>query len=108
MPCRALRFRPSWYGGTIALVLAAAIVLTLGLSVAPNFHERLHSTGGSLHQCAVTLMASGSCHYGAAAPLMVAPTRVLHLSKIPALSSVWVESPFLAAHIFAHAPPAHS
>jgi len=108
MPLRALRFRPSWYGGTTALVLATAIVLTLGLSVTPNLHERLHPTGASLHQCAVTLMASGSCHYGAAAPLMIAPTTVLDLSKIPPPSLPWVESPFLAMRIFEHAPPAQS
>src|SRR5260370_1299557 len=36
MPCRALRIRPGWLGGTTVLVLAASIVLMLGLSVAPN------------------------------------------------------------------------
>jgi len=39
---------------------------------------------------------------------MIAPTTTLHLSKIPALSRQWVESIFLGAHIFAHAPPARS
>ncbi len=80
----------------------------LGLSVAPNLHEQLHHTGASLHECAVTLITTGSCHYSAAAPLMVAPTAAFQLSKIPALSPQWVESPFLAARIFEHAPPAHS
>jgi D-beta-D-heptose 7-phosphate kinase/D-beta-D-heptose 1-phosphate adenosyltransferase len=83
-------------------VYAGATVLT------PNLHERLHPTGASLHQCAVTLMASGSCHYGAAAPLMIAPTTVLDLPKIPPPSLPWVESPFLATRIFEHAPPAQS
>jgi hypothetical protein len=80
----------------------------LGLSVAPNLHERLHPTGPSLHECAVTLIAGGNCHYSAAAPLMIAPTRALNFSNIPVLSPQWVESPFLAARIFEHAPPAHS
>jgi hypothetical protein len=80
----------------------------LGLSAAPNLHERLHPTGASLHECAVTLIASGSYHYSAAAPLMIAPMTALHLSKIPSLSPQWIESPFLAARIFEHAPPAHS
>src|SRR5213083_810459 len=108
MPCRALRIRSDWFGGTTVLLLAVAIVLMLGLSVAPNLHERLHPTAASLHECAVTLIASGSCHYNAPAPLMTAPTTALHLSKIPALSPQWVESPFLAARIFEHAPPAYS
>jgi hypothetical protein len=108
MPPRALRIRESWFNETTVLVLVTAIVLMLGLSVAPNLHEQLHCKGASLHECAVTLIASGSCHYTAASPLMIAPTAALHVSKIPALSPQWVESPFLAARIFEHAPPGHS
>ena len=44
MPCRALRIRSSWFGSTTVLFLAAAIVLMVGLSAAPNLHERLHPT----------------------------------------------------------------
>jgi hypothetical protein len=108
MSREVLQVRQSWFSATTVLVLATAIVLMLGLSVTPNLHERLHPTDPSPHECAVTLIASGSCHYNAAAPLMIAPTTAFHLSKIPALSPQWVESPFLAAHIFAHAPPAYS
>jgi len=108
MPRQVLRVRQSWFNATTVLVVATAIVLMLGISVAPNLHERLHPTAASLHECAVTLIASGNCHYNAAAPLIIAPTTALHLSKIPALSPQWVESPFLAARIFEHAPPAAS
>jgi hypothetical protein len=108
MPPLALRIRQSWFTGTTIIVLSTAIVLMLGLSVAPSLHERLHPTGASLHECAVTLIGSGSCHHSVAAPPMIAPTTVFHFSKIPALSPEWVESLFLGAHIFAHAPPAHS
>jgi len=108
MPRHALRIQQSWFSGTTVLVLATAIVLMLGLSVAPNLHEQLHPTATSLHECAVTLIASGSCHHSAAAPVMIGPSTALHLSKIPALSPQWVESLFLGAHIFAHAPPARS
>lgn len=104
----AFRIRPSSLCGTTVLVLAIAIVLMLGLSVAPNLHERLHPTAASLHECAVTLIASGSCHHSAGPPLMIALTALLHFSKIAALSPQWVESPFLAARIFEHAPPAAS
>jgi len=108
MACRALRTRSHWFGGTTVLVLAAAIVLMLGFSVAPNLHERLHPTAASLHECAVTLIASGSCHHTAAAPLVIAPAPAVQFSKIPALNPVWVAAPFLSARIFEHAPPAHS
>jgi hypothetical protein len=107
MACRALRIRSGWFGGTTVLFLAAAIVLMLGLSVAPNLHERLHPTAASLHECAVTLIASGSCHHTAAAPLVIAPATAVPF-KIPALNPVWVAAPFLGARIFEHAPPAHS
>ena len=108
MPSRVLRIQPGWFGDTILLLVAAAIVLMLGLSAAPNLHERLHPTAAPLHECAVTLIASGSCHHAAAAPLMIAPATAVQFSKIPALNPIWVESPFLGARIFEHAPPARS
>jgi hypothetical protein len=108
MPCRTLRIRSGWFDGTAVLILAAAIVLMLGLSAAPNLHERLHPTAASLHECAVTLIASGSCHHSAPAPLMIAPATAIQFSKISALTPQWVESPFLGACVFEHAPPTHS
>src|SRR5213595_4185169 len=95
MPCRALRIRSGRFGGATVLLLAAAIVLMLALSVAPNLHERLHPAAAPLHECAVTLIASGSCHHTAAAPLMIAPVPAVQFSKILVLNPVWVESPFL-------------
>jgi hypothetical protein len=108
MACRALRIQQSWFGSATVLFLAAAIVLMVGLSAAPNLHERLHPTAGSLHECAVTLIAFGSCHHGAAAPLLIAPTTTLLLSKVAVLGLPWVESPFLVARVFEHAPPRDS
>jgi hypothetical protein len=108
MPCRALRIRSGWFGDATLLVLAAAFVLMLGLSVAPNLHERLHPTAASPHECAVTLIASGSCHYTIAAPLVVAPATAVQFSQVLALDSTWVAAPFLGARIFEHAPPARS
>jgi hypothetical protein len=108
MPRRTPRIRSGWFGSTVVLVLAAAIVLTLGLSAAPNLHERLHPTAASLHECAVTLIVSGSCHHNAAAPLIIAPATAVQFSKILTLNPVWVESPFLGARVLEHAPPAHS
>src|SRR5207249_8596902 len=108
MPCRTPRIRSGLFGGITVLVLAAAIVLMLALSAAPNLHERLHPTAASLHQCAVTLIASSCCHYSAAARPMIAPATALQFSRIPALNPIWVESPFLGACIFEHAPPTRS
>jgi hypothetical protein len=108
MPCSALRIRSGWFDGTTVLLLVPAIVLMLGLTVAPNLHERLHPRATPLHECAVTLIASGSCHHTAVAPVMIAPATVVQFSTIPALHPIWVATPFLDACIFEHAPPAHS
>jgi hypothetical protein len=53
------------------------------------------------------MIASGSYNHAAHVTL-VAPVPSAHFSKIPALTPQWVESPFLGARIFEHAPPAHS
>ena len=108
MPFRALRIRPGWFGGTTVFLLVAAIVLMLGLSVAPNLHERLHPTATSLHECAVTLIASGSCHHTVTTPFVIVAATDVQFSQTPELTPQWVESPFLAASIFEHAPPANS
>src|SRR6516225_8558443 len=108
MPSRVFRIRSEWCVDAAAVVLTGAIVIMLGLSVAPNLHERLHPAGASLHECAVTLIASGSCHHSTGAPLMIVPATAVQCPKIPTLISSWVGSPFLSAHIFEHAPPANS
>jgi len=108
MPLRALRIRPAWSGGITVFLLIAAIMLMLGLSAAPNLHERVHPTATSFHECAVTLIASGSCHHTAAASFPIIAATDVKFSHTPALTSHWVESPFLVASIFEHAPPANS
>jgi hypothetical protein len=51
------------------------------------------------------MMASGSYDHAAYAPLLSAPVPAAQFSKIPALTPQWIESPFLGACIFEHAPP---
>jgi hypothetical protein len=108
MPLRALLIRPARSAGITVFLLIAAIMLMLGLSAAPNLHERVHPAATSLHECAVTLIASGSCHHTAAAPFSIVAATDVKFSHTPALTSHWVGSPFLAASIFEHAPPANS
>jgi hypothetical protein len=80
----------------------------LGVSVAPNLHERLHPTGASLHECAVTLIASGSCESSAQPALIIAPHFEIRFSAIAVLTSSGFKPVLLNAHIFAHAPPGYS
>jgi len=91
----------------VASVLFAAFSWTLLVSVSPRLHGCIHSDANrSDHVCAITLIASGSYEHGAQPPLVTVPLPAVHFSKIPALTPCWVQSPFLGAHIFEHAPPA--
>jgi hypothetical protein len=94
---------------SIAIFTCAVFLCTLALSVSPQLHERLHPDANRIdHSCAVTLVASGNFNHSACPQLVSVPDLVDQFSSIPALSSQWVESAFLLARIFEHAPPAHS
>ena len=90
----------------VAGLLSTAFLWALALSASPQLHQRVHKDAGRVeHNCAATMIASGSYNHAAHAPLVSAPVPVIHFSKIPALTPQWVESPFLGARIFEHAPP---
>jgi hypothetical protein len=91
----------------VAAILFAAFSWTLLVSVSPQLHARIHADANrSDHLCAITLIASGNYEHGAHPPLVSVPLPAVQFSKIPALTPRWVQSPFLGAHIFEHAPPA--
>ena len=91
----------------VAAFVSAAFLWALALSVSPQLHQRVHKdVNRAEHNCAATMIASGSYNHAAHPPLVSAPVPAIHFSKIPALAPHWVESPFLGARIFEHAPPA--
>jgi len=91
----------------IAICLSAGFLWGLALSASPQLHQRVHPDAGSAdHNCAATLIASGSYNHAPHPPLVGAPVSTIQFSKIPALTPQWVESPFLGACILEHAPPA--
>ncbi len=91
----------------IAISVSAAFLWALALSASPQLHQRVHPDAGRVeHNCAATMIASGSYNHAAQPPLVSALVPAVHFSKIPALTPQWVESPFLGARIFEHAPPA--
>jgi len=93
----------------IGLLASAAFLWTLTLSVSPQLHERIHPDANRIdHSCAITFIASGSYNYSPAAPLLSVPALVDQFSSIPTLTPQWVESSFLLARVFEHAPPGHS
>ena len=93
----------------IAICVFAAFVWALALSASPQLHQRLHKDANRLeHNCAVTMIAAGNYDHAAHPPLVSVPVPSIHFSTIPALTPQWVESPFLGARIFEHAPPARA
>ena len=102
--------RSNNYGrALVATFVSAAFLWTLALSASPQLHHYVHKDANRVeHICAATMIASGNYDHAAHPPLVSAPLPSIHFSKIPALTPHWVESPFLGACIFEHAPPAHS
>ena len=93
----------------VAALVSVAFLLALALSASPQLHQRVHKDANRVeHNCAATMIASGSYDHAAHAPLVSAPIPAVQFSKIPTLTPCWVQSLFLGAHIFEHAPPALS
>jgi hypothetical protein len=91
----------------VATCLSVAFLWALALTASPQLHARFHSDANRAeHSCAVTMIASGNYDHAAQVPLVSAPAPAIQFSKVLALTPQWVESPFLAASIFEHAPPA--
>ena len=87
--------------------ISLAFLWALALSVSPELHQRFHPDGSRVeHSCAVTIIASGSYNHASHLPLVALALPIIQFSNIPALTPQWVESPFLGASIFEHAPPA--
>jgi hypothetical protein len=92
----------------VAALVSVAFLWALALSASPQLHQRVHKDANRVeHNCAATMIASGSYDHAAHPPLISAPFPAPQFSKIPALIPCWVQSPFLGACIFEHAPPAH-
>jgi hypothetical protein len=99
---KSIAFRAILTAGFLGVFL-----LTLALSAAPRLHERVHgSRGAPNHECAVTLLATGSCEQTSVDAIAIAPNQP------PAFSTlVFSRLEFQDARLFSlleHAPPAIS
>jgi hypothetical protein len=91
----------------VAALVSLGFFWALALSASPQLHQRVHPDANRVeHSCAVTMIASGSYNHAAHPPLVSAPIPPVQFSTILALIPCWVQSPFLGACIFEHAPPA--
>jgi hypothetical protein len=90
----------------IAAFVSIGFLSALALSASPQLHQRVHADANRVeHNCAATMIASGSYDHATHPPLVSANALAPQFSKIPALTPCWVQSPFLGASIFEHAPP---
>jgi hypothetical protein len=93
--------------GLVCFGLIGAFLFATALSASPQLHERVHADANqSQHECAVTLIASGSYDHTVAAPAFDPSIAASQFTQLPTLNSTWVASLFLSASIFEHAPPA--
>jgi hypothetical protein len=93
----------------VATLIATAFLWTLVLSASPHLHGCIHSDANRIgHTCAVTFVTFGNYTHCPPSSVVSAPVPASEFSEIRVLNSVWVQPLFLNAHIFAHAPPAHS
>ena len=90
----------------VAGFISVVFLWALALSASPQLHQQLHPDADRVeHSCAVTIIDPGGYNHVPHLLLISLPLPTIQLSKIPALTPQWVESPFLGARIFEHAPP---
>ena len=100
--------RSTFARALIATTTSAAFLWTLALSVSPKLHERIHPDANRVdHSCAVTIVSGGKLNHAPPALVVVAAPRIYFFSNVELISTA-VQSLFLTAAVFEHAPPAHS
>ena len=99
-------------GATLRAAIAAgalaAFLFALVLSATPRLHEQFHgTTGAANHECAVTLLASGSYQHTPVATISLAPPLTpKKFVQVP--TSFELVSAHLEFSLLEHAPPANS
>ncbi|MGI9172462.1 MAG: hypothetical protein ACR2F0_04015 [Chthoniobacterales bacterium] len=79
------KFRP--LPALLALLLVCAITFAAALSSSPQLHQRLHQLGSQTsHECAVTLLASGSVQNSICEPVLLAPVETPRPTSYPVFS----------------------
>ncbi len=99
--CNGLKLR-----AFIAAALFCAVAVAIGLSAAPQLHNWLHNAGDRPnHECAATLLSSGSVDHSACGSIATEPQRVPSIPAFPSrgFPRVIATLPF---SLLEHAPPA--
>ena len=92
----------------MAALFCLAFVFAVGLSASPQLHDWLHKIGDQpAHQCAATILSSGSVEHSIGEPALAQPSRLAHGSVLPAAGFPCL-SASLCFSLLEHAPPARS
>ena len=93
----------------VASFIIAAFALSIAMAGSPELHARIHPDANNTeHTCAATLIASGSYDHSAPPPLVSSLTPPAQFPFVEPLIPQSVDSTFLSASIFEHAPPARA
>lgn len=102
---RIIQRSDSFFLKSVAILVAACVVLAVGLSVSPDLHEKLHHDAGHAHhECLVTMIASGGMDHVTPAPVAVS-TITSSDAVVRHWHPVWVRPLFLDGSVLEHAPP---
>lgn len=90
----------------IAWLVTATFGFSIAVATSPGLHVWIHSDANKTeHTCAATLIGSGSYQHTAAAPVVTSFAAASQFSLVDSFGPQVVESIFLGASIFEHAPP---
>jgi hypothetical protein len=93
----------------VASLVLAAFALSIAAAGSPQLHTRIHpDANSSQHTCAATLIASGNYEHHAPPPLVGSFTAPGQFIFVELLTAQSVDSIFLGASIFEHAPPTNA
>jgi hypothetical protein len=89
-----------------AAAVFCGVLLSVGLSAAPQLHNWLHHSDAGNHECAATLLSGGNWEHAACAPVLTAPQRapVTALFITPGILIIGRAE----TSVLEHAPPANA
>lgn len=91
----------------VAALLFCSIAIAISLAASPQLHTWWHKSDAANHECAATLISSGSVEHAAGEPIATQPTRAPHVVtfRMPGHPRFLAR---LGFSLLEHAPPALS
>ena len=106
MKCESAAAKPSRFRALIASLLFCSVTFAIGLSAVPQLHDALHHGELTTHECAATLLSSGTWDHNAPEPVLAAPHAAPQTVRFIDTALRFFARP--RTSILEHAPPALS